>query len=312
MRLRALHDVVLFVSREGGWSGGGRGGRSATVLTFFPFVFCFPFLVRACRCLRLSQCWRSPRHSPINMAGEPSFFEPAVEDWLSAGWPCLPIFLVPWFFVGLERRLLWQVFSKICGSTAHRGHGCTYILRKSCGGRRWYRPPMSVVPPILCSSGLRLHIGRCAHACCNPAILRPLPPSVRRSSRLSLSSRKFSRNVDEMPSNVRQLRLFRSLWDGSEKWVDLVLIHQLEISVFRRPGYWIRYVPPDNLGYSLWDPFFDSNCCNAEDVLTIFFVLRIHICVNLWFDGAVFNAGLFGICSRRYEHVSFLMWTIDF
>ena len=51
--------------------------------------------------------------------------------------------------------------------------------------------------------------------------------------------------------------------------MDLVLIHQLKISVFRRPEDWIRYVPPDDLGYSLRNPLLDFDGREAEDVMKI-------------------------------------------
>ena len=53
------------------------------------------------------------------------------------------------------------------------------------------------------------------------------------------------------------------------------------------------------------DPLFDSDCREAEDVLMICFVLRIAICVDIWFDDAVFNASSFLGCSRQCGHVSF-------
>ena len=74
------------------------------------------------------------------------------------------------------------------------------------------------------------------------------------------------------------------------------MIHRLEIAVVRCPEDWFRYVLPDYLGYSLRDPLFDSDCRKAEDVLTICFVLRVAIGVDLWFNGAVFDAGLFCGC----------------
>ena len=70
-----------------------------------------------------------------------------------------------------------------------------------------------------------------------------------------------------------------ALFDGGENLVDLVLIHQLEISIVRRPGDWVCCVPTDNLSYSLHNPLFESDCHEAEDVLTICFVLRVAI----WF-----------------------------
>ena len=83
------------------------------------------------------------------------------------------------------------------------------------------------------------------------------------------------------------------------------MIHQLKIAVVRRPEDWICYVPPDDLGCSLHNPLFDSDGHEAEDILTICFVLRVGICVDFWFEGAVFGAGLFGGCSRLCENVLF-------
>ena len=79
----------------------------------------------------------------------------------------------------------------------------------------------------------------------------------------------FPRNVDKLSSDVRRLRSFRSLCDGGEKLVDLVLIHQLKIAVVCRPEDWICYVPSGDFGYSLCNPLLDSNGRKAEDVLTI-------------------------------------------
>ena len=79
--------------------------------------------------------------------------------------------------------------------------------------------------------------------------------------------------------------------------VDLVLIHQLKIYVVRRPEDWIHYVPPDDLGYFLRDPLFESDGRKTEDVLTICFFLRVAICVGFCLDSAVFDAGSFTGCS---------------
>ena len=63
--------------------------------------------------------------------------------------------------------------------------------------------------------------------------------------------------------------------------MDLVLIHRLEINVVRCLEDWVRYVPPDDLGYSLRDPLLDADFREAEDVLPIGFVLRVAVVVNL-------------------------------
>ena len=113
------------------------------------------------------------------------------------------------------------------------------------------------------------------------------------------------RDVDELSLDVWRLWSFRSLCDDGEKLLDLVMIHRLEIYVVRCPEGWVRYVPPNDLGYPLCDPLLDSDCCKAEEVLPISFVLRVDV-VNLWFSGAVVGAGVFGGRSQRREHVTLL------
>ena len=88
--------------------------------------------------------------------------------------------------------------------------------------------------------------------------------------------------------------------------MDLVLIHRLEINVVRGPEDWVRYVPPDDLGYSLRDPLLKANCREAEDVLPISFLLRVAIVVNIWINGAFVGAGVFGGRSQRRKHVTLL------
>ena len=104
----------------------------------------------------------------------------------------------------------------------------------------------------------------------------------------------FPRNVDKLLFDVQQLRPFRSLCDGGEKLVDLVLIHHPKLSVVCCPEDWIRYVLPEDLDYSLHDTLFDSDGREEEDFLTICFVLRVTIRVDLWFNGAIFDSGSFG------------------
>ena len=76
--------------------------------------------------------------------------------------------------------------------------------------------------------------------------------------------------------------------------MDLVLIDLLKIAVVCRPEDWIRDIPPGDLCYSLRDSLFDSDGREAEDVLKILLVLRVAVCVDFRFDGAVFDAVLFG------------------
>ena len=76
--------------------------------------------------------------------------------------------------------------------------------------------------------------------------------------------------------------------------VDMVLIHRLEIAVVRRLEDGVRDVPPNDLGYPLCDPLLDVDCREAEDVLSIGFVLSVAIVIDLWFDGAFVGAGVFG------------------
>ena len=78
--------------------------------------------------------------------------------------------------------------------------------------------------------------------------------------------------------------------------MDLVLIHQLKIAVVCSPEDWICYVPSGDFVYSLCNPLLESNGRKAEDVLTICFVLRVAICDDLRFDGAIINDGSFGCC----------------
>ena len=88
--------------------------------------------------------------------------------------------------------------------------------------------------------------------------------------------------------------------------MDLVLIHQLKISVVCCSVDGVRDAPPDYLGDTLRDPLLDADCREAEDVLLIGFVLRVAFVVDLGFDGAVVGADAFGGRSRRCEHVFLL------
>ena len=84
------------------------------------------------------------------------------------------------------------------------------------------------------------------------------------------------------------------------------MIQLFKITVVRRPGDWVCDVPPNDLCYYLRDSLFDSIIREVEDVWTICFVLSVAICIDLWFDGAVFDTISFGGYSQRCEHVSFL------
>ena len=88
--------------------------------------------------------------------------------------------------------------------------------------------------------------------------------------------------------------------------VDLKLVHQLEIAVVRRLEDGVYGVPPDDLVNPLRDPLLDADCCEAEDVLPIGFVLRVAVVCDLWLNGAVFVASALIGRSRRFEHVSLL------
>ena len=74
----------------------------------------------------------------------------------------------------------------------------------------------------------------------------------------------------------------------------LIFVHQLETTVVRCLEDGVCGVPTNDLGHPLCNPLLDSKCREAEDVLTIGFVLRVTVVCNLLINGAVVGVGTLG------------------
>ena len=116
----------------------------------------------------------------------------------------------------------------------------------------------------------------------------------------------FPFDVEELSPDVRQLWSFRSLSDGVEKMVDLVLIHRIEVTVVCCSENWFRYVSPDYLGDPFQYSLLDVDCRKAEDVVSIGLTLGVTVVVDLGLDVDVVGAGAFGGCSPRRDNFSLL------
>ena len=68
--------------------------------------------------------------------------------------------------------------------------------------------------------------------------------------------------------------------------MNMVLINRLEVAIFRSPQDGVGCVFSDNLGDPLCDLFLDANCCEAEDVLSVGFVLGVAVDCDFWLYGA--------------------------
>ena len=123
---------------------------------------------------------------------------------------------------------------------------------------------------------------------------------------MSPSNQKFPSDVDKLLPDICGLYSFLHLCDGCEELMDLVLVHRFEISVVSRPQDGVCDVFSDDLGDPLCDTFLDSNCCEAEDVLTFGFVLGVNVVCDLRFYGAVAGADNIGGRSQCRKLVSLL------
>ena len=88
--------------------------------------------------------------------------------------------------------------------------------------------------------------------------------------------------------------------------VDLVLVNIFEVAAVRRPQDGVCDVVSGDLGHPLYDPFLDADCCEAEDIISVIFVMGIAVVSNVWLDGAVVGADDIGGSSWCREHVSLL------
>ena len=76
------------------------------------------------------------------------------------------------------------------------------------------------------------------------------------------------------------------LCDGCEDIMDLVLVNIFEVAAVRRPQDGVCDVVSVDLGHPLYDPFLDADCCKAEDIISVIFVMGIAVVSNVWLDGA--------------------------
>ena len=96
---------------------------------------------------------------------------------------------------------------------------------------------------------------------------------------MSPSNQKFPSDVDKLLPDICGLYSFLHLCDGCEELMDLVLVHRFEISVVCRPQDGVCDFLSDDLGDPLCDTFLEANCCEAEDVLSVGFVLVVAVFV---------------------------------
>ena len=68
--------------------------------------------------------------------------------------------------------------------------------------------------------------------------------------------------------------------------MDLLLIHRFEVSVLCYLLDRVCDVLPVNLGDLFCDPVLDADCCKAEGVLLVGFVLGVAVVCDFRLDGA--------------------------
>ena len=76
--------------------------------------------------------------------------------------------------------------------------------------------------------------------------------------------------------------------------MNLVLVNRFEVDVVRRHQDGVGDVFAKNLGDSLCDTFFDANCFEAEEVLSVGFFLGVAVGCDFWFNGADVGADEIG------------------
>ena len=76
--------------------------------------------------------------------------------------------------------------------------------------------------------------------------------------------------------------------------MTLVLVNTFEVSVVLRPQNGVGYVFSKNLGDPLCNPFLDADFCEAEDVMSVGFLLGVAVGCDLRLDGAGIGADEIG------------------
>ena len=66
--------------------------------------------------------------------------------------------------------------------------------------------------------------------------------------------------------------------------MNLVLVDRFEVAAVCRPQDGVGNVFPDDLGDSFCDSLLDADYLEAEDVLSVGFVLRFSVDYDFWFD----------------------------
>ena len=79
--------------------------------------------------------------------------------------------------------------------------------------------------------------------------------------------------------------------------MDLVLVNIFEVAIVRCPQDGVGDIFSDNLGDPFCNPLLDNDCCEAENVLSVSFVLGVTVVCNLRLDGAIVGADDIGSCS---------------
>ena len=72
--------------------------------------------------------------------------------------------------------------------------------------------------------------------------------------------------------------------------MNLVLVNIFKVAVVCCQQFGVGDVFANDLGDYLCDPYLEFNCYEAEDVLSVGFVLGVAIGCNFWFNGDGFGA----------------------
>ena len=88
--------------------------------------------------------------------------------------------------------------------------------------------------------------------------------------------------------------------------MNLVLNNIFEVAVVRRPQDGVGYVFSDDLGDSFCNPFIGTDFCEAEDVISVGFVLGVAVGCDLCFCDAGVSTDSIGRLSSCCNHVSII------